>query len=186
MRSCDGLENHWGLGRDAVGVIRIIKAINSPWLRATLDTGNFLENQYEQYEAMAPFAAFVQAKTYGGNGKWYTLDIDYDRVASILKKANYRGYISLEFEGKGDYEVEVPGVWPCCGRLLPDFERSAEAGAAAGSQGAVPSETLKPASSAPTALPPNRHLPRPARDRTVRQPIGRPRFRSGNSRFAGV
>ena len=103
-----GLENHWGLGRDAVGVIRIINAVNSPWLRATLDTGNFLENQYEQYEAMAPYTAYVQAKTYGGSGKWYTLDIDYDRVAQTLKKANYRGYVSLEFEGKGDYEVEVP------------------------------------------------------------------------------
>src|SRR5436190_19400612 len=103
-----GLENHWGLGRDAAGVIKIINAVNSPWLRATLDTGNFLENQYEQYEALAPYAAFVQAKTYGGNGKWYTLDIDYSRVAATLKKVNYRGYISLEFEGKGDYEVEVP------------------------------------------------------------------------------
>jgi sugar phosphate isomerase/epimerase len=103
-----GLENHWGLGRDAVGVIKIIEAVKSPWLRATLDTGNFLENQYEQYEAMAPYTAYVQAKTYGGNGKWYTLDIDYDRVAQTLKKANYRGYVSLEFEGKGDYEVEVP------------------------------------------------------------------------------
>jgi L-ribulose-5-phosphate 3-epimerase len=103
-----GLENHWGLGRDAVGVIRIINAINSPWLRATLDTGNFLENQYEQYAALAPYAAFVQAKTYYGGGKWYTLEIDYARVASILRQANYRGYISLEFEGKGDYRTEVP------------------------------------------------------------------------------
>ena len=103
-----GLENHWGLGRDAAGVIKIIQAVNNPWLRATLDTGNFLENQYDQYEALAPYAAFVQAKTYAGNGKWYTLEIDYDRVAATLRKANYRGYISLEFEGKGDYEVEVP------------------------------------------------------------------------------
>ncbi|QDT54702.1 Xylose isomerase-like TIM barrel [Caulifigura coniformis] len=103
-----GLENHWGLGRDAAGVIRIIEAVKSPWLRATLDTGNFLENQYEQYEALAPYAALVQAKTYGGDGKWYTLDIDYDRVAATLKKVNYGGYISLEFEGKGNYEVEVP------------------------------------------------------------------------------
>jgi len=103
-----GLENHWGLGRDAAGVIRIIEAVKSPWLRATLDTGNFLENQYEQYAELAPYAAFVQAKTYGGDGKWYTLDIDYDRVAATLRKANYRGYISLEFEGKGNYEVEVP------------------------------------------------------------------------------
>ena len=44
-----GLENHWGLGRTAEGVLRVINAIESPWLRATLDTGNFLEKQYEQY-----------------------------------------------------------------------------------------------------------------------------------------
>ncbi|MEC8474182.1 MAG: sugar phosphate isomerase/epimerase family protein, partial [Planctomycetota bacterium] len=30
-----GLENHWGLGRTAAGVLRVINAIDSPWLRAT-------------------------------------------------------------------------------------------------------------------------------------------------------
>ena len=39
-----GLENHWGLGRTPEGVLRIVNAINSPWLRVTLDTGNFLED----------------------------------------------------------------------------------------------------------------------------------------------
>ena len=38
-----GLENHWGLGRTAEGVLRIVEAIKSPWLQMTLDTGNFLE-----------------------------------------------------------------------------------------------------------------------------------------------
>ena len=103
-----GLENHWGLGRTADGVLRVIREINSPWLRATLDTGNFLENQYAQYEQLAPEAVFVQAKTYYGGGTWYTLDIDYDRVAEILRQANYRGYISLEFEGKEDHQTAIP------------------------------------------------------------------------------
>jgi L-ribulose-5-phosphate 3-epimerase len=103
-----GLENHWGLGRDAAGVLRVIDAIHSPWLQATLDTGNFLENQYEQYAQLAPRAVLVQAKTYHGGGKWYTLDIDYTRVAQILKAANYSGYISLEMEGKADPSVAVP------------------------------------------------------------------------------
>ncbi len=49
-----GLENHWGLGRTADGVLRVINAVNSPWLQATLDTGNFLENQYQQAEQLAP------------------------------------------------------------------------------------------------------------------------------------
>ncbi len=103
-----GLENHWGLGRTAEGVIRVIDAIDSPWLRATLDTGNFLERQYEQYELLAPYAEFVQAKTYFGGGTWYTLDIDYDRVAKILSSVNYTGYVSLEFEGKEAHETAIP------------------------------------------------------------------------------
>ncbi len=103
-----GLENHWGLGRTAEGVLRVIREINSPWLRATLDTGNFLENQYEQYAQLAPEAVFVQAKTYFGGGTWYTLDIDYDRVAKILRDVDYRGYISLEFEGQESHETAIP------------------------------------------------------------------------------
>ncbi|MFO0875614.1 MAG: sugar phosphate isomerase/epimerase family protein [Phycisphaerales bacterium] len=105
---CMGLENHWGLGRTAAGVLRIVNAVRSPWLRITLDTGNFLENLYPQMEAMAPQAVLVQAKTYYGGGEWYTLDIDYPRVASILRSAGYRGWISLEYEGKGDPNVDVP------------------------------------------------------------------------------
>ncbi len=103
-----GLENHWGLGRTAAGVLRVIEAIDSPWLQATLDTGNFLENQYEQYEQLARKAVFVQAKTYFGGGTWYTLDIDYQRVAEILRKVGYRGYISLEFEGQESHATAIP------------------------------------------------------------------------------
>jgi len=99
---CMGLENHWGLGRSAKNLIRIHDAIRSPWLRLTLDTGNFLEDMYEQMEAIAPLSVLVQAKTYFGGGVWYTLDIDYERVARILSKAAFRGYVSLEFEGKED------------------------------------------------------------------------------------
>jgi L-ribulose-5-phosphate 3-epimerase len=97
-----------GLGREATGVLKGIDAVKSPWLQATLDTGNFLENMYEQMEALAPRAVLVQAKTYFGGGEWYSLDIDYARVAGILRKHNYRGYISLEMEGKEAQASAVP------------------------------------------------------------------------------
>jgi sugar phosphate isomerase/epimerase len=103
-----GLENHWGLGRTADGVLRIVDAINSPWLQITSDTGNFLENQYEQLEKMAPKTFLIQAKTYYGGGKWYTLDIDYKRVAEIFRKIDYRGYVSVEFEGNEDPMIAIP------------------------------------------------------------------------------
>jgi L-ribulose-5-phosphate 3-epimerase len=103
-----GLENHWGLGRTAEGVLRIVDEINSPWLQVTADTGNFLEDQYRQLEMLAPKTFLVQAKTYFGGGKWYTLDIDYEKVADIFQNVNYRGYISLEFEGNEDPRTAVP------------------------------------------------------------------------------
>jgi L-ribulose-5-phosphate 3-epimerase len=103
-----GLENHWGLGRTPEGVLRVVEAIDSPWLQVTLDTGNFLEDPYDKLEKLAPKAVLVQAKTYYGGGLWYTLDLDYDRIAALLRKHNYRGYISLEFEGKEDPRTAVP------------------------------------------------------------------------------
>ncbi len=103
-----GLENHWGLGREASGVLRVLDALKSPWLQATLDTGNFLENMYEQMDALAPRAALVQAKTYFGGGEWYALEIDYARVAQILRKHCYRGYVSLEMEGKEAPATAIP------------------------------------------------------------------------------
>ena len=103
-----GLENHWGLGLTAKGVLRVVKAVDSPWMQVTLDTGNFLERRYEQLEEMAPHAYFVQAKTYYGGGQWYTLDMDYPRIARMLRAHDYRGWVSLEFEGMEDYRTAVP------------------------------------------------------------------------------
>ena len=103
-----GLENHWGLGRTPEGVLRIVHAVDSPWLRVTMDTGNFLEDPYDKLEKLAPKTAFVQAKTYYGGGTWYTLDLDYERIARILRKHRYRGYISLEFEGREDARTAIP------------------------------------------------------------------------------
>jgi L-ribulose-5-phosphate 3-epimerase len=102
------LENHWGLGRTPEGLLRIVRAVDSPWLQILMDTGNFLEDPYDKLEKIAPNTVFVQAKTYYGGGLWYALDLDYKRIASILKANNYRGYISLEFEGEEDYRTAIP------------------------------------------------------------------------------
>ncbi len=101
------LENHWGLTRTPEGLLRILNAIDSPWLGALMDTGNFLEEPYPKLAQIAPRAVFVQAKTYFGGGEWYTLDLDYARIASMLKEVGFGGYVSLEFEGKAPAEEGV-------------------------------------------------------------------------------
>jgi L-ribulose-5-phosphate 3-epimerase len=102
------LENHWGLGLTPEGVLRIVNTVNSPWLQVLMDTGNFLEDPYSKLEQLAPKTVYVQAKTYYGGGLWYSLDLDYARIAQILRKHNYHGYVALEFEGKEDYRTAIP------------------------------------------------------------------------------
>jgi L-ribulose-5-phosphate 3-epimerase len=103
-----GMENHWGLARTPEGLLRIVNAIESPWLELLLDTGNFLEDPYDKLEMCAPKAVFMQAKTYYGGGIWYTLDLDYPRIGRIMKRHGFKGYVSLEFEGQEDYQTAVP------------------------------------------------------------------------------
>jgi sugar phosphate isomerase/epimerase len=102
------LENHWGLGRTPEGLLRIVEGVKSPWLAVLMDTGNFLEDPYDKLAMIAPKTVYVQAKTYFGGGLWYTLDLDYGRIADILRKANYHGYIALEFEGKEEWKTAIP------------------------------------------------------------------------------
>jgi L-ribulose-5-phosphate 3-epimerase len=103
-----GLENHWGLARTPEGMQKIVKGVNSPWLRMLLDTGNFLEDPYDKLQSLTEWAVLVQAKTYYGGGLWYTLDLDYPRIGKILRKGGFRGYVSLEFEGKEDWKIAIP------------------------------------------------------------------------------
>jgi sugar phosphate isomerase/epimerase len=96
------LENHWGLGSTPEGMIRLHKEVNSPWLGLLMDTGNFLEDPYDKLRKIAPYTSFVQAKTYFGGGEWYSLDLDYNRIMEILSNIGYKGYVSIEFEGKAE------------------------------------------------------------------------------------
>ncbi len=103
-----GLENHWGLGVTPEGIKRVLNALDSPWLRVTLDTGNFLEDPYARLAELAGDTVLLQAKTYHGGGVWYSLDLDYPRIAGIMRQAGFKGYVSLEFEGKEDPLTAIP------------------------------------------------------------------------------
>ena len=85
------LENHWGLTTKVENLLRIYKDVDSPWLGINLDTGNWPGDPYEGIERLAPYATIVQAKTYYGGGVWYTLDLDYPRIAKILREGRLQG-----------------------------------------------------------------------------------------------
>ncbi len=102
------LENHWGLTTSVDTLLAILKAVGSPWLGINMDTGNYPGDPYAGIATLAPHASIVQAKTYFGGGEWYTLDLDYVRIARILRDAGFSGWVSLEMEGKEPPETAVP------------------------------------------------------------------------------
>ncbi|HWR53284.1 MAG TPA: sugar phosphate isomerase/epimerase family protein [Bryobacteraceae bacterium] len=102
------LENHWGLTTNVDTLLRIWREVKSPWLGLNVDTGNYPGDPYEGLEKIAANASIIQAKTYHGGGVWYTLDLDYKRIAGILAKAGYHGWVSLEMEGNESAETAVP------------------------------------------------------------------------------
>jgi len=104
------LENHWGLTTTPEGMLRIIETVNSPWLKAILDMGNFyfVADMYEAMAKIAPYVVLAHAKTYPGGGSWYTLDLDYARIFKILLEAGFSGYVSIEMEGAEPAETAMP------------------------------------------------------------------------------
>ena len=104
------LENHWGLTTTAAGMLRVLEGVDSPWLRAILDMGNFYYDgdMYGPMERVAPYVDLAHAKTYPGGGLVFTIEIDFARVFRILKNAGFQGYVSVEMEGKEHADTAVP------------------------------------------------------------------------------
>jgi hypothetical protein len=55
-----------------------------------------------------PYAVVTHSTACFGGGVWHTLELDYPRIADILRKANYSGYMNLEMEGRENAETVVP------------------------------------------------------------------------------
>jgi sugar phosphate isomerase/epimerase len=104
-----GIENHGYMSETAEDLLRMVEAVDSPWFGINLDSANFHDHPYEQFVQAAPKAINVQIKTHineGGQRK----DADFHRLFDILRKANYKGYVALEYEGSDDPRTAIPKV----------------------------------------------------------------------------
>ena len=102
-----GIENHDSIG-SADRLLRIVKAVESPWVGVNLDTGNFrTDDPYADIAVSAPFAVNVQVKValrVAGKKE----EADLPRIARLLSEANYRGFVVLEYEEADDPFESVP------------------------------------------------------------------------------
>jgi len=102
-----GIENHDSIA-DSGRLLRIIRAVDSPWVGVNLDTGNFrTENPYKDIEESAPYAVNVQVKVHMRTQKE---DADLERIGKILTDSGYQGYLVLEYEEDGNPYEEVPAI----------------------------------------------------------------------------
>jgi sugar phosphate isomerase/epimerase len=114
------LENHGGVVATADGLLEIIRAVKSDWLGVNLDTGNFRSaDPYADLERVAPYAVTVQIKTEVFPASRGRQEADLARVIQILRRARYRGYITLEYEAREDPEAAVPRYLARLRTLLP-------------------------------------------------------------------
>ena len=132
------LENHWGLSRTPEGQLRLINAVPSPWLGALMDTGNFMEDPYDKLKQIAPKTVYVQAKTYYGGGEWYTLDLDYKRIAQILSTPVTPATARSNLKAKKTPMSRSAGALACCAKPLVHRPELWQTRRAAGSAGSSP------------------------------------------------
>ena len=107
-----GLENHGGIVEQVDELVAIVEAVRSDWLGINLDTGNFYSaDPYKDLEKSAPYAVNVQLKSeLKIRGKEGIQQTDIARVISILRKANYQGYVTLEYEAQPDPWTSIPPI----------------------------------------------------------------------------
>jgi len=102
------LENHGGPTGSGDGILEFVRDVNSPWFGINLDTGNFqAADPYAEMARLAPYAINAQVKAAVSIGGKKT-PADYKRIAKIMRDANYRGYIVLEYEEAGNVREECP------------------------------------------------------------------------------
>jgi sugar phosphate isomerase/epimerase len=102
------LENHDFL-MSSTRLIEIVERVDSPWFAVNLDSGNFIDNDsYAAFAKAAPYSATVQLKVELRDASGKRVPADFTRLIDILKKANYRGYVVLEYEAAEDPYKAVP------------------------------------------------------------------------------
>jgi sugar phosphate isomerase/epimerase len=113
------LENHGGITATAEQLISLVKAVDHPWFGVNLDSGNFkTEDPYQDLEKLAPYAVVTQFKSEIQPKGQPKEKADYNRLVSILRKANYSGYVILEYEAADEPLEAIPVELKAIGKSL--------------------------------------------------------------------
>jgi sugar phosphate isomerase/epimerase len=102
------LENDDSVSEDPLLLVRVVKKVDSQWLRLLPDFGNTLAAQDENYNYRALDSMFQHA--YGichvkdsiGNDQHEIKHVDMARTFGLLRRHSFKGYCSIEYDAPGD------------------------------------------------------------------------------------
>lgn len=104
-----GIEDHHGLTARATELVAIMQQVGSAYAGINLDITNFDaptdEAMYADIAACIPYATHVHIRDHFGRTGGA---VDLDRVWQMFAQANYRGYMSVEYESDKDARSGVP------------------------------------------------------------------------------
>ena len=113
------IENHGGITGDADWLVSLMENVDSKYLGTLPDFGTYnfcikrgnlnfqslsenCENQYDKYlgvKKLMPYAKGVSAKSHEFDKDGEELSTNYSRMIKIISESNYKGYITIEYEG---------------------------------------------------------------------------------------
>lgn len=104
------LQNHNEFLKTAADVDELFERVNSEWLGLNLDIGSYRAGDpYAEIERNVKRAVTWQIK----ENVWIDgvqTPTDLERLAGIIRRSGYRGYLPLETLGQGDPYVKVPAL----------------------------------------------------------------------------
>lgn len=103
------IENHGGISSNPDVLVALMKRVSLPNFGLLPDFGNFPPgvDKYESIRKMMPYAKGVSFKCHEFGPDGNDTGIDMHRMMKIVDEGGYKGYVGIEFEGKGD---EMQGV----------------------------------------------------------------------------
>jgi sugar phosphate isomerase/epimerase len=101
------IQNHADFIRNSADVVEIMKRAPSAWFGLILDIGSYRQaDPYEEIRKTISYAVNwqIKEKVYVDDKE---VDVDMDKLVSIIKASDYTGYLPLETLGAGDPKVKI-------------------------------------------------------------------------------
>jgi sugar phosphate isomerase/epimerase len=102
------VQNHNDFLKTADQIEELMKRVDSQWFGLMIDIGSFQTNTdpYKEIEQVIPYAISWQIKELVYVNKVET-KTDLSKVAAIIKRSTYRGFLPIETLGKGDPKDKI-------------------------------------------------------------------------------